>query len=203
LEVRFHHDPDSTHGFVGAALSSAVFHWQKRGEQWMAEKVIQVEPVETDGWPFPVPGLVTDILLSMDDRFLYFSNWLHGDVRQYDIQDPSSPKLTGRVHLGGVIGRPSELEGRDAVGGPQMLQLSLDGKRLYVTSSLYSVWDNQFYPRMAERGSWMARIDCDPRQGGMQLNEKFFVDFGKEPWGPARAHEIRFPGGDCTSDIWV
>ena len=34
LEVRFHHNPDSTHGFVGAALSSAVFHWQKSGEQW-------------------------------------------------------------------------------------------------------------------------------------------------------------------------
>jgi hypothetical protein len=26
---------------------------------------------------------------------------------------------------------------------PACLQLSLDGKRLYVTNSLYSVWDNQ------------------------------------------------------------
>lgn len=31
-------------------------------------------------------------------------------------------------------------------GSPQMLQLSLDGKRLYVTSSLFSPWDKQFYP---------------------------------------------------------
>ncbi len=84
-----------------------------------------------------------------------------------------------------------------------MLQLSHDGKRLYVTSSLYSVWDNQFYPKMAEQGSWMLEIDCDTQRGGMQLNDRFFVDFGKEPWGPARAHEIRFPGGDCTSDIWI
>jgi selenium-binding protein 1 len=29
---------------------------------------------------------------------------------------------------------------------PQMLQLSLDGRRLYVTSSLFSPWDKQFYP---------------------------------------------------------
>jgi methanethiol oxidase len=29
------------------------------------------------------------------------------------------------------------------------------------------------------------------------------VDFGKEPAGPARAHEMRYPGGDVTSDIWV
>lgn len=81
LEVRFQHDPDSTQGFVGAALSSAVFHWQRLGGRWTADKVVQVEPVETPGWPFPVPGLVTDIVLSMDDRYLYFSNWLHGDVR--------------------------------------------------------------------------------------------------------------------------
>lgn len=29
-----------------------------------------------------------------------------------------------------------------------MLQLSLDGRRLYVTTSLYSGWDKQFYPDM-------------------------------------------------------
>ncbi len=203
LEVRFHHDPDSTHGYVGAALGSTVFHWHRVNDQWEVEKVIEVDPVPTEGWPFPVPGLVTDILLSLDDRFLYFSNWLHGDIRQYDIQDPSRPKLTGRVWLGGVIGHEPNGLRENLVGGPQMLQLSRDGRRLYVTSSLYSVWDDQFYPRMAERGSWMYQIDCDPDRGGMQRNEDFLVDFGQEPWGPARAHEIRFPGGDCTSDIWV
>jgi selenium-binding protein 1 len=28
--------------------------------------------------------------------------------------------------------------------GPNMLRLSYDGRRLYVTNSLYSTWDNQF-----------------------------------------------------------
>ena len=204
LEVRFHHDPDSTHGFVGAALSSAIFHWHRSEDRWVADKVIQVDPVETAGWPFPVPGLITDLVLSLDDRYLYFSNWLHGDIRQYDVSDPFHPKLVGQIWLGGVIGHKSDWnEGNAAGGGPQMLQLSLDGKRLYVTSSLYSVWDNQFYPKMAEQGSWMLQIDCDTEQGGLRLDPKFHVDFGKDPWGPARAHEIRFPGGDCTSDIWV
>lgn len=203
LEVRFHHDPESTHGYVGAALSSAVHHWHKADGQWKTNKVIQVDPVEVDGWPFPVPGLITDVLLSLDDKYLYFSDWLHGDVRQYDVSDPAQPRLVGQVWLGGVIGHPSDFPGRQLVGGPQMLQLSRDGRRLYVSSSLYSVWDNQFYPQMAEQGSWMAQIDCEPLTGGMQVNADFFVDFGKEPWGPARAHEIRFPGGDCTSDIWV
>ena len=202
LEVRFHHNPDSTHGFVGAALSSTMWHWHQRGGQWQVDKVIEVEPVETEGWPFPVPGLITDLLVSMDDRFLYFSNWLHGDLRQYDVSDPAKPKLTGRLWLGGVIGRSGKFREREFVGGPQMLQLSLDGRRLYVTSSLYSSWDNQFYPDMRQAGSTLLKIDCDPA-GGMRLDEDFLVDFGREPGGPARAHEMRFPGGDSTSDIWI
>lgn len=39
--------------------------------------------------------MITDILISLDDKYLYFSNWLHGDVRQYDITDRAHPKLTG------------------------------------------------------------------------------------------------------------
>ncbi len=34
-----------------------------------------------------MPGVITDIILSMDDKYLYFSNWVHGDIRQYDISD--------------------------------------------------------------------------------------------------------------------
>jgi selenium-binding protein 1 len=84
-----------------------------------------------------------------------------------------------------------------------MLQLSLDGKRLYFTSSLYSSWDNKFYPDIAKKGSFMLQLDCNTEDGGLTWNKDFLVDFGKEPGGPTRAHEIRFPGGDCTSDIWV
>jgi selenium-binding protein 1 len=203
LEVRFHHDPNSTHGFVGAALSSTLWHWHLHDGQWRVEPVIDVPAVEAAGWPFPVPGLITDLLISMDDRFLYFSNWLHGDLRQYDIRDPAQPKLTGQVWLGGVLKKSGKFRGRDFLGGPQMLQLSLDGRRLYVTDSLYSSWDNQFYPEIAKAGSSMFQIDCDTERGGMKLNQEFFVDFGAEPNGPARAHEMRFPGGDCTSDIWI
>ena len=203
LEVRFFHDPDSTHGFVGAALSSNMFHWHKSGDEWKVEKVIEVQPVEVEGWDIPVPGLITDLLVSMDDRYLYFSNWLHGDIRQYDISNPSKPKLTGQVWCGGLRDKAGKVQGKELDGGPQMLQLSLDGKRLYVTNSLYSVWDNQFYPAIAKQGSYLMQIDCDTEKGGLKINEDFYVDFGKEPDGPSRAHEMRYPGGDCTSDIFV
>ena len=35
LEVRFHHNPESSHGFVGAALSANIIHWWKNDDgQW-------------------------------------------------------------------------------------------------------------------------------------------------------------------------
>ena len=42
-------------------------------------------------------ALITDCLISLDDRFVYFTNWAHGDVRQYDITDTAHPKLVGQV----------------------------------------------------------------------------------------------------------
>ena len=204
LEARFHHNPDSTHGFVGAALSSNIFHWFKdTNGELQIEKVIDVESIDVEGFPVPMPGLITDILISMDDKYLYFSNWLHGDLRQYDISDPSNPKLTGQVWLGGLLGKAPEVNGLEINGAPQMIQLSLDGKRLFVTTSLFSTWDNQFYPKMKENGGQLLIVDCDVEHGGMAIRDDFAIDFGKEPNGPARAHETRYPGGDCSSDIWV
>lgn len=49
----------------------------------------------------------------------------------------------------------------------------------------------------------MLQIDVDTERGGLKVNENFLVDFGKEPDGPVLAHEIRYPGGDSTSDIWI
>jgi selenium-binding protein 1 len=197
LEVRWLHDPEADQGFVGAALSSTMWHFHREGGPYSADQVIAVDGIEQGGWPFPVPGLITDLVVSMDDRFLYFSNWLHGDLRQYDISDPANPRLTGRLQLGGVLGRPSDA-GRELSGGPQMLQLSYDGRRLYVTNSLYSTWDNQFYPGLR---SWLLRVDCRP-DGGMELDRDFFVDLHDRPGGPARAHEVRLQGGDCTTEIF-
>ena len=199
LELRWLHDPDADQGFAAATLSSNIFRCHRTNGAFHAEPVIDVENEELDGWPLPggVPGLITDIVLSMDDRFLYLSNWLHGDLRQYDVADPAKPRLTGRLSLGGLLGRRSDA-GRDLNGGPQMLQLSLDGRRLYVTNSLYSTWDNQFYPELR---SWLLKVDCDP-DGGMEVDPDFFVDLHARPEGPARAHEVRLQGGDCTTEIF-
>lgn len=195
LEVQWLHDPEAEEGFAAATLSSTIWHVHKNGT-WAADKVVEVETIDLESFPIPVPGLISDQVISMDDRFLYFSNWFHGDLRQYDISDPANPRLTGRDWLGGL-----EKKGRhgDRVldGGPQMLQLSMDGRRLYVTNSLYSSWDNQFYPHLQ---SWLLKVDI-AEDGTMALDERFYVDFSALPGRP-RAHEIHLPGGDVTTEIF-
>lgn len=212
LPVRFLHKPTAPTAFVAAAISGTVWRLQAWNRaSYKATKVISVDPVEMAGRS--IPALTTDMIISMNDRFLYISNWLHGDVRQYDLTDPEKPKLADQIFLGGQLGRSIELDGKKLWGGPhygeklwggpQSLQLSLDGRRLYVTNSFFSAWDNRFYPEIGKIGSWMMQIDCDPNKGGMKINGDFFVDFGKEPCGPSRAREIHCDGGDCTSDIFV
>ena len=52
----------------------------------------------------------------------------------------------------------TQVQGHELHGGPQMLQLSLDGKRLYVTNSLFGPWDRQFYPDMVAKGSYLLQV---------------------------------------------
>ena len=51
------------------------------------------------------------------------------------------------------------------------------------------------------RTSWLLRVDCAP-EGGMEIDPDFFVDLHDRPGGPARAHEVRLQGGDCTTEIF-
>ncbi|XP_060614057.2 methanethiol oxidase-like isoform X2 [Anolis sagrei] len=221
VEIRFLHNPNAAHGYVACFLQSSIHHFFKTEDGcWTAEKVIQVPNKKVSGWIYPeMPGFPFDIVISMDDQFLYFSNWVHGDVRQYDITDPHCPKLVGQVFVGGSLQKggpvtvledpeldcqpdPFVIQGKKVQGGPHMLQLSLDGRRLYVTTSLLTSWDKQFYPKMIREGSVMLQLNVDTVKGGLCVNPNFLVDFGHEPFGPARAHDMRYPGGDCTSDIW-
>lgn len=224
LEIRFLHDPNVCEGYVGCGFFSKLYHFERKqpdSEEFVATKVVDIPVKALEGWQAPqTGGLMGDIVLSMDDRFLYLNNWLHGDVRQYDISDRKHPKLVGQVYLGGVAVSdsgvrvvndpegfaqpdPVVVRGKRLEGGPQMLQLSLDGKRLYVSSCLYSLWDKEVYPKSVGAGGYIVQLEVNTEAGGLRLNEEFLVDFAKEPYGPTMPHEIRYPGGDCTSDIFL
>ena len=83
---------------------------------------------------------------------------------------------------------------RPSMGGPQMVEVSRDGRRVFFTNSLYAAWDKQFYPE-GIRG-WMVKLDVAP-QGGIGLDPKFFVEFGD-----LRPHQVRLQGGDACSDFY-
>uniref|UniRef100_A0A1I7XR09 MFS domain-containing protein n=1 Tax=Heterorhabditis bacteriophora TaxID=37862 RepID=A0A1I7XR09_HETBA len=70
----------------------------------LARCLIKIPAKTVTGWALPqMPALITDILISMNDKFLFTSNWLHGDIRQYDITDLANPRLVGQIFLGGSI----------------------------------------------------------------------------------------------------
>ncbi len=207
LELRPAHDPAKLYGFTGVVvslkdLSSSIWLWRLDNGKWDLRKIIEIpaEPADPERLPPLLQGfkavapLLTDIALSLDDRFLYASCWGTGELRQYNVSDPLNPKLTGSVHLGGIVrrtphpGRPNEALN----GGPQMVEVSRDGRRVYLTNSLYRSWDDQFYPEGVR--SWMVKLDV-AAEGGLTADPRFFVEFGD-----LRAHQVRLEGGDSSSD---
>ncbi|GGM67033.1 selenium-binding protein [Longimycelium tulufanense] len=214
LELRPSHDPEARWGFAGVVvstqdLSASVWRWHRDGDIWTADKVITIPAERADPELLPpvlkpfgaVPPLVTDINLTVDDRFLYVSCWGTGELKQYDVSDPSAPREVASVRLGGIVGRATHpaLPGQPLAGGPQMVEVSRDGRRVYLTNSLYGSWDDQFYPD--DVGAWMAKIDTDPEAGGgLAIDERFFLH--GEDFRGLRVHQVRLQGGDSSSDSY-
>ena len=108
LELRPAHDPSQAWGFASVVISvedmsASVWLWHKDGDQWSVEKVITIpaEPADADDLPpllkpfGAAAPLVTDIDLSVDDRWLYVSCFGTGELKQYDVSDPFHPAGDG------------------------------------------------------------------------------------------------------------
>ena len=207
LELRPAHDPTKAYGFVGVVVSTAdltasVWTWFGSNGSWDVRKVIEIPPEPADADLLPpalkpfgaVPPLVTDIDLSLDDRFLYVSCWGTGELRQYDVTDPFNPVLSGSARLGGIVERAAHPANGALNGGPQMVEISRDGRRVYLTNSLYASWDAQFYPEGIN--GWLVKLDAGPN-GGLSVDPNFFMPFDGE-----RPHQVRLQGGDASSDSY-
>ena len=212
LELRPAHDPRKEYGFLGVVisvedLSASIWVWHRSDGEFQVQKIIDIpaEPADPELLPpalkpfGAVPPLVTDIDLTVDDQTLYVSCWGTGELKQYDVSDPFHPVETGSVRLGGIVGRVAHPSFPDEplAGGPQMVEVSRDGRRVYVTNSLYGSWDDQFYPDGV--GAWLAKIDVADG-GGISLDPRFFPH-GDEFRG-RRVHQTRLQGGDASSDSY-
>ena len=117
LELRPAHDPTRAFGFLGVVvslkdLSASVWMWHRANGNWAVKKVIEVPAEPADPAKLPpllqgfkaVPPLITDINLSLDDRFLYVSCRGTGELRQYDVSDPFEPRLTETLAIEESLG---------------------------------------------------------------------------------------------------
>ncbi len=208
LELRPAHDPTRPYGFVGvvvstADLSASVWLWNRENGSVSARKVIEIpaEPADAEQLPDAlkpfgaVPPLITDIALSLDDRYLYVSCWGTGELKRYDVSDPERPREDGSVRIGGIVRRDPHPAAGPVNGGPQMVEVSRDGRRVYLTNSLYAAWDAQFYPEGIE--GWLVKLDSEPG-GEFRVDPEFFVEFDADE----RPHQVRLQGGDASSDSY-
>jgi len=218
LELRPAHDPTRAYGFAGVVLSlkdlsASVWLWYRDSHKtrangsdgaWAVKKVIEIpaEPADPELLPPILQGfkavapLITDINLSVDDRYLYVSCWGTGEFIQYDVTDPFNPRKISSIRLGGIVRRAAHptKPNEQLNGGPQMVEISRDGKRVYATNSLYDAWDKQFYPDGID--GWMVKFDAG-EDGSLTVDPDLFVPFtGEKP------HQVRLQGGDASSDSY-
>ena len=105
-------------------------------------------------------------------------------------------RCSGKIRLGGIVSRAPHPKGNGPLnGGPQMVEVSRDGKRIYFTNSLYGAIDPQFYPDGVK--GWMVKVDAK-EGGGIEVDPNFFLAW---PDG-YRPHQVRLQGGDASSDSY-
>jgi selenium-binding protein 1 len=145
LEVRFIEQQGVRRAFINTPGTNAV--WLAHDDD--GDGVFEFQQVLG-----PEDGLVlpADMLLSYDNRYLYLTNWFGDTVQQFDITDPFNPVLNASV----------------SVPHPNMLRLSRDNTRLYISNSLLTPWDNDSDfapPRNGDYGIWL--FDVDEHSGGL------------------------------------
>jgi selenium-binding protein 1 len=157
LEVRWSLKPENNFGFTNCALDNSL--WLFRGGPDGALPYT-FKKVATTG-AFPV-----DLRQSPDDKYLFVSCFNDNLLQQWDVSDPDHPRLVSTVAPGVQ---------------PNMMHVTGDGRRMYVTNSLLSTTDhaNRFWVRLVHVGP-----------DGMKVDPFFNVDMTKLPTGPARTHDM-------------
>jgi methanethiol oxidase len=144
-------------GFVPSLFGNSVWFWEDadRDGEFKFHRVLE----------FQEGALPVDLRVSHDDRFMYVTLWAGGLVQQYDIRDPKNPRLIDEVEI------PQ----------PNMMRISPDSDRLYVTNSLLSTLDGD-----VPFGAWLLHLSPE----GMTVDERFAPEFENHPQGRAGPHDM-------------
>ncbi len=155
LEVRWSLKEGANYGFTNCALDNSLYLFRAG-----PEGAFEARKVADTG------ALPADLRQSPDDRFLYVSCFGSNEIQAFDVSDPERPKLVSTVVPGTQ---------------PNMMHVTGDGKRMYVTNSLLSTLDhaNKF---------WVRLVHVAP--DGLKLDPFFNVDLNQFDTGPARGHDM-------------
>ena len=180
LEVRPAHDPVREYGFLGVVvdttnLEGSIWTWWREGGKFHIEKTATIppEPASKDQLPpllqgfGAVPPLVTDIDLSMDDRFLYVACWGTGEML-FNTMSPTRGSRSWRARSISAASLAARLT-RAARRMPAVRKCSRSAATASGSTgptTLYSTWDNQFYPDGALGAEVMANVDAS---GGLEF----------------------------------
>jgi selenium-binding protein 1 len=155
LECRWSLKQGGNYGFTNCALADSIWVWQQGdGGNYSARELCKTGK------------LPADLRQSPDDSFLYVSCFMSNEIQQWDVRNLDKPRLASTV-VPGVQ--------------PNMMHVTGDGKRMYITNSLLSTLDHAgtFWVRLAHIGP-----------DGMKMDPFFHIDLNKLPTGPARAHDM-------------
>ena len=176
LMVRFVRDAGARRAFINAPGTSAV--WLASDDNGDGEFEFEQVLGAEDGLELPM-----DIVLSYDGASMYVSNWFGNTVQQFDITDPLHPVLRSTV----------------AVPHPNMLRLSPDNGRLYVSNSLLTPWDNDpdfGEPRNSDYGIWLFEVGTTGDLTPLHADGTAWVSFAdvekQTTTGPAGPHMMLF-----------
>jgi selenium-binding protein 1 len=162
LECRWSLKEKGNHGFTNCALDDSIWVWEAGDDgRYTARKLCETSK------------LPADLRQSPDDRFLYVSCFGGNEIQQWDVSDLKKPRLASTVSPGVQ---------------PNMMHVTGDGKRMYITNSLLSTLDRSenFWVRLAHVGP-----------DGLKMDPFFNVDLTKCPVGK-KLHKWR--GHDMLLD---
>ena len=155
LEVRWSLKAENDYGFTNCALDNSL--WLFRGKP---DGKYEFKKVADTG---PLPA---DLRQSPDDKYLFVSNFGGDAIQQFDVTDPDKPKLFSTAKIGTQ---------------PNMMHVTGDGKRMYVSNSLLSTLDR-------DDKFWVRLIRVTPE--GLKVDNAFEVDLNGFRTGPARGHDM-------------
>src|SRR5439155_18737972 len=145
LETRWALTARANRGYTNCALDNSLWLWEgdKDGKNYTARKLCDTGK------------LPADLRQSPDDRYLFVSCFASDEIQQWDVSDLKKPRLHSTLRPGVQ---------------PNMMHVTGDGQRMYITNSLLSTMDRS-------TDFWIKRAVITP--AGLKLDDDFVIDLTK------------------------